>query len=350
MYLDIITNLRQFDELKSDWDLVSQADPNSTVFVSWWWVRGWIGTLANNWFVLGLKPDKQTSYVAFLIVRKQNKEKVLHIGGNPESDHTGFICLPEYEEKAMQDFANYFTYNKDWEEFHILDIFDNRLDRFLNDFSKNKFYFQEFDKTCCPYIPLETTWDQYLAKSLNAKKRNKLRRCLKQVRDNNFCINHVNEDNLHRHIDILLKFWQKRWGKQSSKNLSRYRAIFQSSFESGNLFLPVLWNGLDPVSAKAAFLDHSKKSFSGYIYGWDESYVKLSPGTTMHAYAIRYAIENGYKIYDFLRGAEEYKFSSFGATCRYNRNIFIHRKRIIKQLKRKLKSYGERITKGCSAP
>ena len=106
--------------------------------------------------------------------------------------------------------------------------------------------------------------------------------------------------------------------------------------------MPIIWSGAEPVSASVAFVDHQKKRLYDYIGGWDEEFAKLSPGATINALGIKYAVENGFEIYDFLRGSEEYKYSSFGAVDRFNRNVVIERKSLrktAKEIKHRIKRH-----------
>ena len=85
------------------------------------------------------------------------------------------------------------------------------------------------------------------------------------------------------------------------------------------------WNGLKPIAGLTAFVDHLKKSFVAYSMAFDQNYSNLSPGTTILAHSIDYAIQNGFLEYDFGRGDEGYKFSTFGAENRFNKNYIIER-------------------------
>lgn len=55
-----------------------------------------------------------------------------------------------------------------------------------------------------------------------------------------------------------------------------------------------------------------------YLGGYDPSLEKLSPGTVIVAHAIEQAVRDGAKTFDFLRGAEDYKYA-WGATDRRNK-------------------------------
>ena len=55
-----------------------------------------------------------------------------------------------------------------------------------------------------------------------------------------------------------------------------------------------------------------------YLSGQDPELEKLSIGTVMVAHAIEQAVRDGAKTFDFLRGAEEYKYA-WGAKDRMSR-------------------------------
>jgi CelD/BcsL family acetyltransferase involved in cellulose biosynthesis len=55
-----------------------------------------------------------------------------------------------------------------------------------------------------------------------------------------------------------------------------------------------------------------------YLSGYDPELEKMSIGTILVAHAVEEAVRDGATTFDFLRGAEEYKYA-WGATDRMNR-------------------------------
>jgi CelD/BcsL family acetyltransferase involved in cellulose biosynthesis len=55
-----------------------------------------------------------------------------------------------------------------------------------------------------------------------------------------------------------------------------------------------------------------------YLSGYDPDLEKQSIGTILVAHAVEQAVRDGATTFDFLRGAEEYKYA-WGATDRMNR-------------------------------
>lgn len=354
MIANVIDNIEEFEKLKDNWDAVYQGDPNTTIFISWQWMLGWIKAwtgytteeLSYDWQVIGIKPDAHTPYVAFMPISTKTIKKLafkgalnfhvrtFHMGGNPWSDYTGFVCLPEYDEKAIPMFANYIQKHVKADIFEIKNVFDPRIDLFLKCFSQKKFTIRESEPYRCPHIILPDSWDKYLEEFLSAATRRSLKYDTRKLQSlDEFRVTHVEPENVETQIETLLSLYLIRWGHKSEADLNRFRSIFKSCFENNSLWLDILWEGSVPIAGFAVFLDHKIKSFTTYTIVSNKKYAKRSPGSVMVGYSIRYAIENGFRIFDLGTGDEPYKFS-FGATERFSRNIIIN-----KDFNIKLKSF-----------
>lgn len=342
MKISVIDKIEQYEQLKPNWDEVYSADPNTTVFVSWGWMRGWIDTKSCDWSVLAAQPDDASPYVAFMPLgmsaNKGTAFRSLFLGGagHPGSDNTGFVCLPEYAEIALPAFASFIQENIKWDRLDLRSVFDPRLDIFLRCFLQRNFYLQEDKINSCPHIMLPDSWDQYLKESLGKRVCENLKyytRKIEKIQD--FRISHVQTDNLETQIETMLMLLQTRFVQMSEEILNRYRAIFGRCFENNCLLLTISWDGTTPIAGEAAFLDQKKKIITSFKKAFNDKYAGFSPGNVMTGYIIRYAIENGFRIYDFGEGAENYK-SLFGTTERYNRNVSISPKTLLGSLKKRI--------------
>lgn len=331
MQVSLVTDIEQFDQLKNDWEDVYSVDPHAHIFVSWMWLRSWFEMTPYRWFVLVVRPDGTSPYVAFfplmmrgLRIYKFSPIRVLHMGGRPFSYYTGFVCLPEYEEEALAAFARYIQQQLGWDRFQIEDVLDPRLELFLDWFNDQKYDVRQFYSMPSLYIPLPGTWDSYLQDYLSSKTRKNLRRSIRNIENHsNLCITQAQEDTVESDIEVLLTLWQRRWGP---KPMARWhRAILHRFFENNALWLRVLWDGPTPVAARAGIIDPQKRTFYAYFICHNAEYAKLSPGKTLVGHSIRYAIENGFQAYDFLVGADDHKLS-FGAKQRSTRSSVIRRK------------------------
>ncbi|MFH7028980.1 MAG: tetratricopeptide repeat protein [Heteroscytonema crispum UTEX LB 1556] len=336
MQIDIIDNFETFKKIRENWDSVYAADPHAQFFLSWVWLSEWLQMVHEPWLILAAKPDTHdSSYVAFFplkVVLKQQDgggfDTDICMAGNSMADYTGLICLPGYEEEVIPAFAAYIQQQLAWSTFNLQNILetDTRMSLFLRHFSGDRFEFsqhpiqndgEDTDNYIAPYVSLVDDWDQYLQNYVGSNTRQKIRRFLRKIENSDeFYITHVDADNLESHIEILLKFWESKWRDKKGDNcdviMDYVRAILRHCFKNNCLYFPVLWKGDRPLGAIANYVDVHQQSMLFFIAGRDQTFNNPPPGLILHADAIRYAIQNGFKVYDFLRGNEEYKYS-FGA-------------------------------------
>ena len=361
MRIDIIEKIETFETIRENWEYIYDADPQAQFFVSWIWISKTLkkySALKIPWFILAAKLSSDASdYVAFFALTIEIEENdrgrfynQLSMVGVTDAEHPGFLCLPEYEEEIVSSFAQYLQQQETWSVFEIRNIpkADKRMSLFLTNFAQESFDCRELDEKnyknpldnidcqIIPYVTLPDSWELYLQNVLNLKSRRNIRRSLRKFEGSNeFRITDVNAENLERHIEIITEFWRSNW--ESRKGVERCRSIVQHMvfelrhcFENDCLYLPVLWKGDKPLGAIANLINFSKKSMLCFVGGRDVTFKELPIGIVLHTYAIRYAIQNGFKVYDFLMGNEAYKYS-FGAKERYIQSIVVQRKDWINQ-------------------
>ena len=355
MQIDIIDDFETLKKIRENWNYLYTADPQAHFFLSWVWLSQWL-TMVNDGLplILAAKPDDcDSSYVALfpLNIGIETKDRgsfgtKICMAGNSMADYTGLICLPGYEEEVIPAFAHYIQQHLVWSSFQVKNILeaDQRMSLFLKSLSRDRFEFsqrriqnqgEDTDNYIAPYVLLTDDWDCYLQNYISSNTRAKIRRFLRKIDNSDeFSITQVNANNLESHIGILLKFWESKWrdkkGDKCDVIMGYLRVMLRHCYEHNCLYLPVLWRGDRPLGAIANFVDVERKSMLVYIQGRDRTFKKLPPGRILHADAIRYAIQHGFKVYDFLRGNEDYKYS-FGAQDRRIIHIEVRDKNCQKQ-------------------
>lgn len=168
----------------------------------------------------------------------------------------------------------------------------------------------------CPYIPLPATFEDYLA-ALSPTHRALVRRSMRaferwsggEVRFEQV----ERAEDLPHGVSILRDLHAERWqdhrsgGVFGSNRFSAFhRAVLPQLLEKGQVELCWLSVRGEPVAAQYNLI------YGDTVYFY-QSGRKLDvpsgvrPGTVMHAYSIRRAIEAGRKEYDFLAGSQRYK-------------------------------------------
>jgi len=340
MQVDVVETYTEFEKLKLKWDVVYEADPEAQFFLSWDWLAQVFLQHEKGWFILAARvDDTDNDYIAFFPLRIKTQVSkstqafynVISVAGRYTwSDYAGFICHPDHQDKAIPSLASKLI-QMHWLKVYLknLLISKQRLKLFTDQFNKETFshrYRKRIGKSdninllICPRVDLPDDYETYLTRNLSANSRQKARRYLRKLEDSDeLYITHASEKTYQRDVGFLIDFWNDKWeerkGKETSELARKYREILDLGFKCDALFMPVLWAADKPLGVLGIFVDHRKQQLLYFIAGRDEHCNNPPPGFILHAYSIRWAIENGFKHYDFLRGDESFKYS-FGATDR----------------------------------
>ena len=332
MHIDVITKYEDFLALKETWNSLYEKDPDAQFFLSWAFLSTYIRRYEGGWFILAARLGEGTPYVALLPLRMRTRmskktgqfHNEINMAGNYAADYTGIICAPEFVDRAVPALAKHLR-KMHWAKLHLenLRMSERRLRFFLKNLADERLDIRKMTRVnkvdginncTCPSLDLPGSWDAYLEQKLGSNTRQKFRRFLRRVEGSDeFRITHADASTIDRDIGILLEFWRVKWtprkGNLVPGLLKSNRLLFKNAFESGTLFLPILWHGEKPLCALAFFIDPVKRAMLFHMTGRDETTDVIPSGMVLHAYCIRRAIEQGYRIYDFLRGDEPYKYT-----------------------------------------
>ena len=321
MHIEVVDCLDDYDRLRDAWTEVYAADRAANTFVSWLWLRSWLEVTPYKWFVLAARPEPSSPYVAFLPLAANNERRhgielvrELHLASKPLADYTGLVCHPANEAQTLPAFARYIREELTWDRFFVTDAIDPRLESLLQQVCGSRDVVHEREPLACPWIPLSKSWERHLSESMSAKSRYDVRRAFRNVEQSGTCrVTEPTAQDLDFHLDTLINLWKTRWGERRVADV--YRHVFRRAFENGTLWLRILWDGDQPMAAVSAFTDPIRKTIYQHIMAFDRRFAKRSPGRALTGYSIRDAIDRNFDCYDFLLGAEDYKYS-FGARQR----------------------------------
>ncbi len=169
-----------------------------------------------------------------------------------------------------------------------------------------------------PYIPLPSSWEAYLG-ALSTSRRYLVRRSMRDLEAwaggaLTFERARTREE-LAQARAILVRLHAERWSAEGRAGVfasRRFREfhdeVMPAMFERGALDLAWLSARGEPVAALYNLVWNNKLYF--YQCGRRVDLPKgLRPGTVIHAYAIRAAIEEGRREYDFLDSPCQYKLA-----------------------------------------
>lgn len=333
MRVDVITTREELNRLRKNWDDLYEKDPEAQFFLSWTFLSSYVRRYEDAWSILAARPGPPGSpYVALLPLRlrtRLNKKtgfchNEINMAGNYAADYAGIVCSPGYAQRAIPALARHLM-KMNWAKLHLENLrmsekrrrllLDNLVDKRLTAQKVARFNKTDnVDNCVCPATELPGDWDSYLERKTSSNTRQKIRRFLRKLDGSDeFRITNADASTIDRDIGIILEMWRIKWAPRKGSLLPGLirsnRILFKDAFESGTLFLPILWQRDKPLGGLAFLVDDVKKTMLFHLAGRDETANDIPSGLVLHAYCIRRAIEQGFRVYDFLRGNETYKYS-----------------------------------------
>lgn len=321
MVVQQVQTLAGVDDLRESWMQTYAADDQATIFTSWPWMRGWLKVCPHRWSVLICRQRADSPPLAFLPICFRRgpglvPQRELHLAGSSMADYTGMVLSPGHELQALSSFAQYMERHLRWDVLHFRNLMDKRVERLVGILT-NSSQSTPTDSTPCPLVHLPGSWEQYCREKLATSKRQDLARCMRKIEsDCRYRLVETERGNFESSFTALMRLWQGRWGDRTEKTINQFKSIYLQCLDAGCLRLAVLQDGDKPIAAISEFVDVVRSTTSFHIGGFDPEYSRLSPGRVLLGMSIRRAIEQGFGVYDFLRGAEEYKYG-LGAVDRH---------------------------------
>jgi CelD/BcsL family acetyltransferase involved in cellulose biosynthesis len=321
----VVTSNPEFLDLESEWDQLFQANPCHSPFQSWAWVASWLEHLAGPHelrLITGRNEAGALQLILPMIARDTgglgSSKFVSMVGayGADCSDHIACLRLPAYDQSAAEITAS------------ALERFFDRQCRIelrnldgLNDYPQKQASILRdsgrvirLDKDAvCPVLELPESWDNFLA-GLSSNFRSQVRRHYNRIiKDDDLRFRSVDLSGSISFAQELVELNRTRMqtkGKDSSLESEEFRKFIYEVIprlsSKDQAWMDVIEQG-DRIVGTALNLVHGRTAYF-YMGGFHESATRIRPGTALFAHVIKRCIDNGYTKYDFLRGAESYKY------------------------------------------
>ena len=312
-----------FEDLRHEWnDLLSRA-PIDCVFFTWEWHKTWWEAYQpGELLILVCRQDGKLLGIAPLFVTESPAGRTAQIIGCVDvTDYLDFIVDSEHLGEVFAAFADCLASIR--AAVNILDLcnipHDSPTHAILPDLLRERGFDAIVEQQeVCPVIELPDAWTDYLL-MLDKKQRHELRRKLRRIQgiDDDidwYIVNGCHDLNAEAEQFIGLMAASdpdKQEFLQNDSNLRFFRRIVPLAQERGWLQMNFLTAGEERIAGYFNFVYGNRVMV--YNSGLNhQRYGELSPGIVLLAYNIQFAIENGYRHYDFLRGDENYKYRMGG--------------------------------------
>lgn len=350
--IQIITDNYEFDKIVDEWnELADKADVH--IFQTYEWLHTWwkhFGSLSRLHILLfydgdkliGIVPLFEDSYrvfgkPVFRILRMLGSTVWQPKGGGFSvslafSDYLDIIVHPGYEGRVVKNFIQYIeNLAGRFDQIELDEVPENSLlSRSFSPALKEKHWDYEItDASVCPCLFLPPSWEEFVSGN-SGNSRSQIRRYLRSVTEKNiFRVKSAQtREEIEKAFRLLVKFHQTRWNNLGHPGIFSDRRIYNFLSDVIPLFSKKGWLLFKTIESceknKTVSVDLLFK-FKKTIYlvqrGFnDESPLsKQSPGNVLLYTEIQEAINNNFRIYDFLRGNEVYKLRGSNAVVRNKR-------------------------------
>jgi CelD/BcsL family acetyltransferase involved in cellulose biosynthesis len=316
MPCDAITDPEKLAALESDWLALCQRTPGTTPFQTPMWLLPWWRAFgSNDLTVLASHDEKALKTVAPLyIIRDDDSDESLGLFlGTGISDYLDVVGDASL---VIDEMARL---NCQLWDLQQLKPSSSMLAALLPaGFSENV-----EDQEACPILSIAGAGDdlQNLISTHFRKKIRYYRRALERTGD--VTVETPTAETLDDLLTALFELHTARWQRRDMPGVLAddasqqfHRDVARRMLNAGMLRMYATRCNERIVAVFYGYAVNETVYY--YLSGYDPELEKLSIGTILVAHAIEQAVRDGATTFDFLRGAEEYKYA-WGAKDRMNR-------------------------------
>ncbi len=307
----------ELERLEPEWRALLPQTSANKVFVSPTWLRVWWQEFGaeRELFVLSVRRQGELVGVAPLM---RDGDRLYFAGDTQVCDYMDVVAAPAEVEAVLSTVLRSLG-EEPWRELILWAVPEGSptLDALKVAAPALGLRVNIEREDVCPRLDLPATWGEYLA-SLSKKDRHELRRKLRKLSQGG----EVSLETIAQPADVgvalddFLRLHRQRADKAAfmTEEMERFfRVIVAALAAEAQVELLFLTLSGVRVAAVLCFCDSDESLL--YNSGYDPDYAYLSVGLLSKALALRKAIEEGKRRFDFLRGPEPYKYD-LGATDR----------------------------------
>ncbi|NLE40196.1 MAG: GNAT family N-acetyltransferase [Pirellulaceae bacterium] len=323
-----------FDDLASwadDWDRLSDGVPfRGWIWASTWWRHYGESTADCRLAVLGVfnACGSLIGVAPWYVAGERGRRRVIRFLGAGEvcSDHLTLLAMPDQERVVVGAIAQWLLRANEssesapgdalpWDHIELIgvDADDPRIELLAEHLERSGCAVHRRPGTPCMWTDLPDGFDAFVSR-LSKTRRQKMRRLKRTLLDSGRAERSIvtYRSQLDPALDDLIELHQRR-----HRSLGRPGCHASAAFEAflrdvaarqlavGQLQLHSLWVDRKPIAAEYQLTGNGV--MYAYQTGIDPTRLDLEPGHAMQLASLDWAMRQGYRMYDFLRGDEPYK-------------------------------------------
>lgn len=311
MKVDVISTLDGLESIREEWENLWLSQSQPCPYQSWTWVRFWVGVmrLERRLFILAVRHESGKLLGVAPLQRAPLILPwfyVLTFIGQDTSISTDFLARADYE-RAVCEGVLQFVSGK-WNIAGLVLKMAEPLHgakSFLDEQLIGPYGFATISQySQRPILHLPTSYDEFLT-SLSTKMRQEMRAARKKLqaeRDISFSVDDVEKDYKSR-LNDLFDLNDLRWGQSGGRGT--FEKLYPHLHSAG--MLKILTLHIDGRPAAGLSVLVSRDAIYAELAGFNYEISSRHLGKCFYGMVIEWAISNGYKLFDFSSGSEDYK-------------------------------------------
>jgi len=314
MRIEELTDYNNLKNLIPVWEKLCINDNNATPFQFPQWLIPWWSHFggSNLRCVSMYESGNLVGLALFFIYRQENGVRKLCFVGSGISDYLDIISLQSCRQTVIKLVLEYLSDIKpQWDECDLQDI---RAGASVLDAPCPEGLRASIEKwNVCPYLELPLRIEN-IRSVIPKNLRKNLKHASKELSiQGNIELRIADKKSINEYINEFVRLHNARWNSRQMPGVigtadlqSFYRETCNLLQSARLLRLYILYLN---DKAVASYLIMSKDSTSyAYLGGFDPEMETYSPGSLAIFMIIEDSIKKGCRIFDFLRGAEDYKY------------------------------------------
>lgn len=325
MQIRLINRFAELEEYAPRWNSLLARSGSDSIFLTWQWLASWWDVFGGELTLMVLVAEEHGELLGLapLMIAPFPGPGGRHVrtlmfmgqGGDTLAEFLDLIVLPERRAEVVHAFADELRgpLRKRWDALLLqrvvtespnLELFERRLAaRGVTPRRRNEFP--------APYLALPSTLDALLsAKSGNFRYQYQRSRKRLAAAGTAQLLLAGRDLRVDEALTVLAELNRERWQQAgTSFRTDRYRrfhgTLATALQEQGWLWLGILELNGEPVAARYDFV------YGGKVWcmqgGWKPTHESLNLGTIMTGEVMGWAIDRGFREYDFLGGEDHYK-------------------------------------------
>lgn len=326
----VIRERSELEAFAPHWNELLERSAQNNVFLTWEWVSDWLDVYLEDGGILTLIVFDKDEPVAIAPLHVQIERpargvsvRVLRFVGSGEvcADHVDMILGGESAESAAKAIWDelFGPLRGEWDVFEYYDApSDSPAREAFRELARRDrrcIKMELLDDSVCPYLTLPASWSEFLSQC-SGTRRYTINYSMNKLAEQGHLEKHLceNPEELEGQMETFISLHQESWvergkpGSFSSERFKRFHLRVARDFlEKGILFLCSFSLDGAPIASFYGFQYGGKIYY--YLLGARVNPVKrVKTGTAVLGQCIEEAIARGCREFDFLRGAEEYKY------------------------------------------